>query len=120
MSLTLANDIKNSIVLTGYIVIGKYKILHSVVEVNKDGKIEILDWTKNIIMNKEDYINLFDFKVLTQIKIENILNDFEILNKFLPNFSLKTYLVFRDELMKDLEKNKFMLEELDQKDRKGR
>lgn len=119
-SIILSIAITDSSVLTGYIVIGNYKILHSIVEVKRNDKIEILDYTQNLIMDKEEYIKLFNFTILSKIETKDLVTDIEFLQKTFPNFPLKKYLVFRDELMKDLEKNKFMLEELDKKDRKGR
>ena len=60
-------------------------------------------------MPKEDYIKIYKFKVLQKINSNDLEKDFEFLKK--SEFkSLKTYLLFRDELMRDFEKNKQLFE----------
>lgn len=108
-SVELASGINNSYVLTGYYTTTLNKILHSVVEIVKDGKSYILDWTQNIKMPKEDYIKIYKFQVLEKINSSDLEEDFKML-KELEFKSLKTYLVFRDEIIKDLEKNKHLFE----------
>ena len=108
-SVGLAKGIKDSYILTGYYTTTINKVLHSVVEIIEDGKSYILDWTQNIKMPKEDYIKIYKFQVLEKINSTDLEKDFEILKKSEFN-SLKTYLVFRDELMRDFEKNKQLFE----------
>lgn len=110
MSVYVALQHEDSIVHTGTIIIGSNKILHSVVEIKtKKGKEFILDWTKNIVMDKDEYIKLFSFNILESIKSEDILND----SKFIKGteiLSLKYYLTFRDEIIKDLNRNSFIFD----------
>ena len=70
----------------------------------------ILDWTQNIKMSKEDYIKLYKFKILQKISCKDLIKDREILNKA-EYQDLKTYLVFRDEIMRDFDRNKHLFKE---------
>ena len=109
-SMLLSHNIKASKVLTGYIIFKNYKILHSVVE-TKNGESKIIyDWTNNLIMDKQEYISLFNFSILSKVAAENILNDISLIKDSQINLSNKEYLVFRDEIMKDFEKNKQLFE----------
>ena len=109
-SIALSNNIKDSYILTGYYSPTQNKVLHSVVEKIENGKSYILDWTQNIKMSKEDYIKLYKFKILQKISCKDLIKDQEILNKA-EYQCLKTYLVFRDEIMRDFERNKHLFEE---------
>lgn len=103
-SIDVGNQIENSAVLTGTITVGNCKVLHSVVEIiNKQNKPVILDWTRNLVIDKESYIKLFKFDILTSVDSKLIFDDLNILKEL--KFDVKQYLVFRDELMKDVEKN---------------
>ena len=107
-SLELARSIKNSKVLTGYVIVRESKFLHSVVEVEKDNQKYIIDWTKNFIMPKNEYFLLTKFYILSEILGEDILKDNVLLENF--DFSCKAYTVFRDEIISALEKNIWMFE----------
>jgi hypothetical protein len=111
-SVVLGPIIKDSRVVTGYITIGREKSLHSIVEYECDGEIYALDWTRNLKMPKNQYIKLTDFVELSAIPSDTIVNDFE---KIIGNLcmGIKPYLVFRDELMKDMDKNKELFQTTD-------
>lgn len=103
-SISLGDSTKDSVVLTGTITVGDRKVLHSVVEANnKQNKPVILDWTRNLVIDKESYIKLFKFDILTSVDSKLIFDDLSILKEL--GLDVKQYLVFRDELMKDVEKN---------------
>ena len=57
---------KNTFILTGYINGTNMHVLHSVIEINIHGKDYICDWTKNLIISKEDYIDLTDYKIISK------------------------------------------------------
>lgn len=109
MSLYLVSHIPNTWVLTGYITIKQSKYLHSVVEIEKDGKILILDWTKNLIISKEDYVTLTKFHEISRINNKDVSNELQTLLD--NNLSLKAYTLFRNEIMEALKKNSFMFKE---------
>ena len=115
-SIELASGKNNSYILTGYYTTNLNKILHSVVEIVKDGKNYILDWTQNIWMPKDDYIKIYKFQILEKINSNDLEQDFKKLKK-LEFKSLKTYLVFRDEIIKDLEKNNHLFDAYSSKKR---
>lgn len=101
-SIKVGISLKNSYVLTGYIIIGKNRILHSIVEVVVNNEVFIIDWTRNFIMLKDDYLKLTNFYELSRIKSNEVLNDYD---KITSNFGIciKAYLVFRDEIIREIE-----------------
>ena len=107
-SIELAVSIKNSFLLTGYTSYEDIDILHTVVECEKDGKTKIIDYTKNLIMDKEEYIGLTNFRVIQRTSREDYLKDREVINKYLPNLSTVAYLCFRDEIIKELKNKKIL------------
>lgn len=90
-------------ILTGYVTVGDKDILHSVLE-TKDDKSKIIDYTKNLVIDKADYIKLTNFREIQRISHEDYVNDVSLIYSLSPNFSIRAYLVFRDELMKELNK----------------
>ena len=102
-SLELAYSSEKAKVITGYVNFNGMHYLHSVVELELDGQVCILDWTKNLIINKKDYIILTGFNKISSISSKDIMKDSDLLNIF--DISLKTYTLFRDEIVSDLEKN---------------
>ena len=98
-------------VVTGYIygISDKAKYLHSWVEVSlKDGQKFVLDYTKNIMINKEGYYFITHAEPLSRIKSKDMKEDDKIIDKLAQKgiyFNIKEYLVFRDEIMADLKKN---------------
>lgn len=109
--LGIINDI-----VTGYIFgySDKAKYLHSWVEFSEKGKEFVIDYTKNIMINKEAYYKLMHVIPLSRISDTNIKEDKKILFKHfskLGQFNIKEYLVFRDEIMKGFEKNIELFEE---------
>lgn len=110
-SIVVGISIKDSIIQTGTIIVGNKKVLHSVVEIkNKAGDDIIIDWTRNLEIEKEKYIKLFNFNILSSIKSEDVHIDKEFI-KYLPNFELKPYLTFRNELIRDIDRNKSLFEQ---------
>lgn len=63
-----------------------------------------LDWTKNLKITKEQYIELTNFVELSSFEGRKVIDDIEIIFKNL-NIGVKTYVVFRDELIRDMQKN---------------
>ena len=84
---------KNSKILTGYINYSDCRILHSVYYYEEDGMEIIYDYTKNIMMRKDEYFRLTNFKLICN-----------------SNISVKAYMVFRDEMMRDIKKNEKVLQ----------
>ncbi|MBQ3475103.1 MAG: hypothetical protein IJH20_02935 [Bacilli bacterium] len=109
MSMSLLGSLKEANILTGYISIENEDILHSVVECERDGKTKIIDYTKNIIMDKEDYVGLTNFRVFQRISRKDFLKDRKILRKYFNNLSSRFYLCFRDEIMNEIKNKKKIL-----------
>ena len=101
-TLNMAISDKDDIVITGYRnIFGDQNVLHSVIE-TKEGK--IIDWTMNIVMTKEQYMELMGFKVIERLSNDDVI---EILLKF-PKLNglmaVNVASVFGKELLKDMEK----------------
>ena len=109
MSISLLGSLKEAHVLTGYISIEDEDILHSVVEYEKDGKTKIIDYTKNLIMDEEDYVGLTNFRIFQKISRKDFLKDRKILKKYFNNLSSRAYLCFRDEIMNELKRKEKVL-----------
>lgn len=112
-ALELGQTINNSKLLTGYITLYDIKVFHSVVEIQKNNEPYIIDWTYNLFINKKDYLKLFQFDILSTIKGNNITNDLELFEYLELDLSIKTYLLFRDEIITDLNKNKQLIKRKD-------
>ena len=94
-------------VLTGYVNVEGASILHSIAEVGSQGKMRVIDYTQNLVMLKEDYIKITNFKEISRVSREDINNDEDIINKF--KIDLPYYFIFRDEIINDLKKNENVL-----------
>jgi len=115
----LAHNIQNSQIVTGVVTTDTGKYLHTVIEVKKGDKIYILDWTRNLILKKEDYIKLFDFFELSSFDSIDVFYDKELMTKMnMLDIGMKPYLSFRNEFIKDLEKNIHLLSEEEQEELK--
>lgn len=102
-------------VLTGTYGISGKRYLHSVIELKAETTNYIIDYTLNLIMPAENYMNLTQFKTIETITDLEMLNDEkEGINSFLKEINIyaKPYLSFRKEIKADLEKNKKMIKEV--------
>ncbi|MBQ3475104.1 MAG: hypothetical protein IJH20_02940 [Bacilli bacterium] len=95
---------KGGKVVIGYIHYTEKKIIHAVYE--EDGI--VYDYTKNLVMMSHDYYNLTDFEELNTVTRKELQSDYEYIHKY-ESIPLKLYLIFRDEFMRDLKKNKKVL-----------
>ena len=102
--MSIAPNVPNSRVVTGYVVYGNNKYLHTVLEYNVGDKEVILDWTRNIVMEKKDYCKLTKFQDVTRFDGELVGNDIDVLKGL--GIDSKTYCTFRNEIMNDINKNK--------------
>lgn len=107
-SVEFSQSIKDSSIVTGYLTIGKKKVLHSVIEYKHNGIVYIIDWTKNLIITKQEYVYLTNFIEISNILSSKIINDLRIFSRI--GLGYKPYLTFRDEILRDINKNSFMVE----------
>ena len=101
----LAEIIPDSYVVTGYLLMGAERVLHTVVETLVDGIPYVFDCTRNLIITKRDYDFITEFEEITRHKGGSATEDFDYLHQ-MDFSSSKPYVCFRDEMMKDLERNK--------------
>lgn len=110
-SIEISLALPGAYIVTGYIKENKGKYLHSIVEIEKKNEKYIIDYTKNIIMPKEQYVKLTSFEELERISdMEYLQYDPKIQNfQNVSSIDLKTYTTFGKDISKELEKNAFML-----------
>ena len=106
--MALNDDEDETYILTGYVPTIDEEVLHSVLEVKKDeSKSYIVDFTQNIIMDKNDFIDINCFRVISRISCADLKSDLEVMRNL--NLRLPFYFAFRDEIMRDLKKNSKVL-----------
>jgi len=100
-SMKMAAGMINNNVLTGYINVSSGRKLHSVIETNNG---RIVDWTRNLVMPKDEYIKLTGFRVLESIKSEELI---EIISKIYNKeiVGSKVVSLFGKELLNDIKRN---------------
>ena len=103
-AMLIAPSINGSRIVTGYVTIAKSKVLHSIIEYDIDDKTIVLDWTRNLYITKEQYIELTKFVELASFDGKEVIDDIERITGNL-DIGVKPYVVFRDELMRDMERN---------------
>lgn len=103
-AMNIAPSIKDSKIVTGYVTLGNSKVLHSIIEYDVDDKTIVLDWTRNLHITKEQYIELTKFVELSSFDGREVIDDIELITGNL-NIGVKPYVVFREELMRDIKKN---------------
>lgn len=103
----ISSLIPKGFIVTGYIKKSYGKFLHSVIEIERKNGAYIIDYTKNLVIAKEQYYKLTNFQEIERISEEQFFEDLLIIGQ-LTGLSLKEYLTFRSEMMRDLEKNKFL------------
>ena len=97
-------------------VIENAKVLHSVLEYKYKNKFYIIDYTKNIIMPKEQYIKLTKFKEIERISDLEYIEDLGKICNF-PYLTDKVYVTFKKELIRELEcKGLFVDDEISKKE----
>lgn len=91
--------------------------LHSIIELQgRKGKQYIVDYNLNLIMEKQQYLELTKFKEIESIKETDLLEDMrdgtsEFLEK--TNFMFRPYVIFRQEIKSDLKRNESLLNKTD-------
>ena len=109
-SVSVLINVPEGSILTGYVKRFNGKFLHSVVEIEKMKGTYIIDYTKNIVMPKEQYIQLTAFEELERISDMEYIEDLQKMD-ILPIIDYKAILTFWKEILKDLEKNSFLIED---------
>lgn len=117
-AMSIAPSIKGSRIVTGYITIGNIKALHSIIEYDVDNKTVVLDWNRNLSITKEQYVQLTEFVELSSFDGRNVIDDMELIVGNL-NIGVKFYLVFREELMRDIKRNSQMFQHIEEKRKKS-
>ena len=104
--ISLNLGISNNIV-TGYIYgyTDKSKFLHSWVETKIKGEEYVIDGTLNSLINKQGYYLIQHAKPLTKISNQTFQNDIKNYLEKIEEFPIEVYYVFRDEIIKDFQKN---------------
>ena len=109
--ISLNLGIRNNIV-TGYIYgySNKSKFLHSWVETTIKGKEYVIDGTLNSLINKQGYYFMQHANPISKISNKTFLNDIKNYLEKMETFPIEIYYVFRDEIIKDFQKNEELFE----------
>lgn len=94
-------------VLIGYIPCIDNEELHSIIEYKEQDAIYIIDYTQNLMMLKDDYITINKYRVVNEVSSESLKKDLSIMIEL--GIRTPFYLMFRDEIMRDLKKNSRVL-----------
>ncbi|MCI8460314.1 MAG: hypothetical protein HFE81_02850 [Bacilli bacterium] len=99
-------DVTNQIV-TGFVYgyTDKSKFLHSWIETKIKKEEVVIDGTLTAIFNKQGYYNIRHAEVLNRISNETVRNDVKNYLEQIQNIPQEFYFVFRDAIIKDLERN---------------
>lgn len=105
-------------VVTGFIygLSDKDKILHSWIETKINNTDVVIDFTMNIIINKDAYYRLKHVEALNAISDKDLINDDKFIHFFaksVHSIDVKEYLLFRDEIIRDCKKNKQLFKNMD-------
>ena len=94
--------------VTGYVcgATTKAKYSHSWIETVLKGQPVVIDAVNNVVMDKDAYYYLNLCEVVSRVKGSDVFKDSKILRQLPEGLVVDGfYLMFRDEIMKDLEKN---------------
>ena len=108
-SVSYLNSWGNKIV-TGYVddTIASQRDVHSWIETD----INVIDYSKNLVISKDDYYRLLNPEVINEITKDELNCDIELLRNF-SFLSCKFYCLFRDEIINDLiNKNNAILSDI--------
>lgn len=102
----LKNGVSHNVV-TGniYGLSDKARYLHTWIETEINNEQVVLDFTMNSVVNKAGYYALRHAEALSSINGENISKDCELLKSLGIKTGIKPYMLFRDELVKEVNKN---------------
>lgn len=111
--LTCINLGKPNELVTGHIYgySDKSPFLHSWVETTLKGKEYVIDATRNAIINKEGYYLLKHAEPIAKISDDTIRQDIHKYKGILNKISAEIYFVFRDEIIRDLQRNEGLFDE---------
>lgn len=98
-SMELSKLYPDSSVVTGFITVGKSRILHSVLKITHNNNDYVIDYTKNLIMLYKDYKKIYKYVVLTDIKDSVVKHDLESIDGY--GINSKLFLAFHDEIMEN-------------------
>lgn len=100
-SLFVSLSIKNSKLLSGVCRLDTKTFYHSIVLFDNE---MVADWTKNLLMKKEEYLKITNFKLISSIDGTSLEELYKI-NDLFPKLDLRMYLYFRNEIIHDLDKH---------------
>lgn len=114
-SIELSNIIENPHnVVTGFVhgTSDFSKFLHTWIEIFLNGNWYVFDYTLNACINKDGYYFIKHAEPLSVISKENIAREYPLLcGDDSTKFNVKEYLLFRDEIIRDLDRNRHLFNE---------
>lgn len=105
----LVEQIEDAKVVTGFLIWGTTQLLHTLMELNSKGETYVLDYAFNLFIKKEEYLKLTNFKEISSYTAEEVV-EYKLLGYGNIDMGIKPILTFRDELVKDMQKNPQMFQ----------
>ncbi len=107
INIALGSD-NTSKLVTGYtrMINSKNSLLHSWVETNNNGNEKVIDYTLNAVISKDAYYSLLNPEPITKISCEDVKRDIPlVLNSEYKGIDNRAYLLYRDEMMKQIQQD---------------
>lgn len=101
LKLACSMDLVNPRVAIGH---SSFNRLHTIIIFQDNGTDKIIDYDKNLIMKKDDYYELFDYKEINIIDKADLYNIYYITDTLADYSHIYEYLIFTKELFKELSK----------------
>ena len=88
------------------VLVGKntYERLNTIISYQENNEYKIIDYSKNLVMNKEDYLELFNMQIQNELNRSEIYKIYMFMD-YLNDFTLTTeFLLFTKEMLQELGK----------------
>ena len=111
-TVNMAPFIPRGDLLVGYVNLLGNDVICSVIEIKIGNSTIILDGYLNVLMFKEEYLKLTNFREVSKIKHEDLVEDNDNMLVKRLGLSSEAYLFFRKEIVEDVEKNKRLFKKI--------
>ncbi len=102
LKLACSMDLVNPRIIIGNSIVGTFNLL---IAFQENGIDKVIDYARNIVMNKDDYYEIFKFDELNIADRMDLYNIYYIINKFGTYEYIYEYLIFTKEIFNELSKN---------------
>lgn len=101
LKLACSMDLVNPRVVIGNSIVGTFDLL---IVFQENGIDKVIDYARNLVMNKADYYEIFKFNELNMVDKMDLYNIYYIMNKLGDYEHIYEYLIFTKEIFNELSK----------------